>query len=134
MTAEDEEEDPRNINIIEAEGHREVEGPQIENLDITAPLKTQQVNIGIEAEPKLVKIGDYWDDATMDKVAELLHEYQDLVPTNFLDLKGIIGDLGVMKITLKPDVKPVKQRPYCHNPKYKERVRSELDNVSSRNH
>lgn len=40
------------------------------------------------------KIGDYWDDATVDKVVELLNEYQDLFPTKFLDLKGIIGDLG----------------------------------------
>eukprot|EP00253_Pinus_taeda_P027983 PITA_27983 len=32
-----------------------------------------------------------------------------------------------MKITLKPDMKPVKQRPYYLNPKYKENVRLELD-------
>jgi len=44
----------------------------------------------------------------MDKIIELLHEYHDLFPTKFSDLKGTIGDLGVMKITLKPDVKPVK--------------------------
>jgi len=43
----------------------------------------------------------------VDKVAELLREYQDLFPTKFIDLKGIIGDLGMMKITFKPDAKPV---------------------------
>lgn len=53
----------------------------------------------------------------MDKVIELLHEYQDLFPTKFLNLKGIIGDLGVMKITLKLDAKPIKQRLYHLNPK-----------------
>jgi len=52
------------------------------------------VNIGTKVEPKFSKIGDYWDDATVDKIAELLQEYQDLFPTNFSDLKGIIGDLG----------------------------------------
>lgn len=46
-----------------------------------------------------------------------------------MDLKGIIGDLGVMKITLKPNVKPVKKRPYRLNPKYKERVHLELDKM-----
>ena len=55
-----------------------------------------------------MKIGDYWDDTTMDKVVELLHENQDLFPTKFLDLKGILGDLGIMKITLKPIAKPIK--------------------------
>ena len=39
ITVEVEDEDPRNINIPEAEGHCEVEGPQIENPNITAPLK-----------------------------------------------------------------------------------------------
>ena len=72
-------------------------------------MKTKQVNIGTEAEPKFVKIGDYWDNAMVGKVVELLHEYQDLFPNKFTDLKVIIRDLGVMKITLKPDAKPVKQ-------------------------
>ena len=85
----------------------------IEDPDITAPLKMKRVNIGTEAEPKYATLGDYWDDATVDKFAELLREYQDLFLTKITDLKGIIGDLGMMKITLKPDAKPVKQRPYA---------------------
>lgn len=52
-----------------------------------------------------------------------------MFPTEFLDLKGIVGDLGVMKITLRPDVKPVKQRPYHLNPKYKEKVCKELEKM-----
>lgn len=116
MTTREEDEDPRNINILEVEGHREVEGPQIDNPDITTSLKTKKVNIDIEAEPKFAQIGDYWDNAIVEKFVELLCEYQDLFPKKFSDLKGIIGDLGIMKITLKLDVKPVKQRPYCLNP------------------
>ena len=58
----------------------------------------------------------------MDKVVELLCEYHGLFLTKFTDLKGIIEDLGVMKITLKPDAKLVKQRSYRLNPKYKEKV------------
>lgn len=121
MTAEEDDEDMRNINIPEEEGHYKVEGLQIENPEITAPLKTRQVNIGIEAEPKFAKIGDYWDDTMVDKVAELLHEYLDLFPTRFSDMKGIIGDLGIVNITLKPDMKLIKQRPYRLNPKHKKR-------------
>ena len=34
-----------------------------------------------------------------------------------------------MKITLKLDIKPVKQRPYRLNPEYKERVRTKLDKM-----
>ena len=42
-------------------------------------------------------------------------------------MKGIVGDLGEMKIPLRPDAKPSKQQPYRMNPKYKERVKVELD-------
>ena len=108
MTSEGENEDTRNIDISKAKCHREVEGLQIENLDITVPLKTKQVHIGIEAEPKLTKIGDYKDDATVDKAVELLHKYQDFFPTKFLYVRGIIRDLGVMKFILKRGAKPIK--------------------------
>jgi hypothetical protein len=44
-------------------------------------------------------------------------------------MKGITGSLSAMKIQLKPDAKPVKRRPYRLNPKYKEKVRKELDQM-----
>lgn len=72
-------------------------------------------------------LGDYWDNAMVEKVVELLRDYQDLFPTKIMELKGILGDLGMMKIILKPDAKPVKQRPYQLNPKYKSKVLEELD-------
>lgn len=112
MTAKEEDKDPRNITIPEIKGHRKVDGLHIENPDMTVPLRTIQENIGTKVEPKFVKIGDYCNDAMLEKVAELLRDYQDLFPTNFSDLKGIIGYLGVMRITLKPNMKLVNQRPY----------------------
>ena len=65
----------------------------------------------------------------VSKVIELLHEYQDLFSMKFSEMKGILGDIGVIKIPLKPDAKPVKQRPYRLNPKYKEKVKAELDKM-----
>ena len=52
----------------------------------------------------------------MENITELLHEFQDLFPMKFSEMKGILGDLGEMKIHLKPDVKPISQRPYRLNP------------------
>ena len=43
-----------------------------------------------------------------------------------MDLKGIVGDLGMMNITLKPNAKLVKQRPYHFDLKYKEKAHVEL--------
>lgn len=47
----------------------------------------------------------------------------------FAEMKGILGDLRVMRIPLKVDVKPIKQCPYGLNPRYKEKVRQELDKM-----
>jgi hypothetical protein len=68
----------------------------------TQPIKTKQVNIGTTKNPKFAHIGDYWNDETIEKVEDLLREYQDLFPTTFSEMKGIAGDLGEMKIPLKP--------------------------------
>ena len=65
----------------------------------------------------------------VNKVTQLLHEYRDLFLKKFSEMKGMLGDIGVIKIPLKADVKPVKQCPYRLNPKYKEKVRVELDKM-----
>lgn len=47
----------------------------------------------------------------------------------FSEMKGIIGDLREMKIPLKEGARAVKQRPYRLNPRYKEKVRAEIDRM-----
>jgi len=46
-----------------------------------------------------------------------------------MELKGVLNNLGMMKITLNPDAKPVKQWPYQLNPKYKVKFYEELDKM-----
>jgi hypothetical protein len=66
-----------------------------------------KVNIGMTENMNFAQIGDYYSDETVEKIVELLHEYQDLLPKTFLEMKGIEGDLGEMNIPLKPGVKSV---------------------------
>lgn len=125
-TNADDYDDPRKVNITETEGQRDVKGPGVEIPFIFQLIKITQVNIGIEETPKLANVRDYWDVATIDKITELLHKYQDLFLTKFTNMKGIKGPMGEMRILLKLDVKPFKQRPYRLNSKYKEKVKLEL--------
>ena len=46
-----------------------------------------------------------------------------------MEMKGILGDLGVMKIPLREGAKPIKQCPYRLNPRYKEKVKQDLDKM-----
>jgi hypothetical protein len=64
-------------------------------------------------------VGDYWDDDTISKIKELLHEYQDLFPTKVTYMKGIKGPMGEINIPLRSYSRPIKKRPYRLNPKYK---------------
>jgi hypothetical protein len=124
-----EDDDLRKVNITETEGHINVERPGVEIPFIGQPIKINKVNIGTKETPKLANVRDYWDASTIEKITELLHEYKDLFLTKFNDMKGIKGPMGDMRIPLKPDVKLVKQRPYRLNPKYKEKVKIELDRM-----
>ena len=56
----------------------------------------------------------------MPKISDLLHKFHDLFLTKFAEMKGILGDLGEMTIPLNPYAKPMKQRPYRLNQRYKE--------------
>jgi hypothetical protein len=64
----DEDDDCRNVNIAEMKGHRDVEGPGFELPFIGQSIKIRKFNIGTEQAPKLANVGDYWDDATIDKI------------------------------------------------------------------
>ena len=79
-----------------------MEGPSLESKLFTAPIIVKKVNIGTNDNPKMASIGDYWDEHTVERITELLCEYNDLFPTTFTEMKGIEGELGEMKIPIKP--------------------------------
>ena len=71
----DEDDDPRNINILGSEGSCTVVGPILECPEITEKLKIKKVNIGTEETLKIASIGNYWDDKTIGQIDDLLQEY-----------------------------------------------------------
>jgi hypothetical protein len=63
-----EDDDPRNVNITETEGQRDIEGTGVELPFIGHAIKINKFNIGTEKTPKLANVGDYWDASTIDKI------------------------------------------------------------------
>jgi hypothetical protein len=92
-------------------------------------MKVKKVNIGTVENTKMANIGDYWDEQTVESTTELLHEYGNLFPTTFTEMKGIAGELGEMNIPLRSEVRPIRQRPYRLNPIYKQKVKAEIDRM-----
>lgn len=65
----------------------------------------------------------------MQQATSLFLEYKDVFAWSYKDLKGITLELGEHKINLIEGAKPIRQRPYYMNPKYKEKVKSEFDKL-----
>ena len=73
----------RNINILKTEGSRDVTAPDVPIDPMSRSLKIRKVNIGTEENPKFASVGDCWNEDTIAKITNLLHEFQYLFPTKF---------------------------------------------------
>jgi hypothetical protein len=89
----------------------------------------RKVNIGTKYNPKFVNIREYWNEKTIEKIVDLLCEYQYLFLITFSDMKGIVRELGEMNIPLKPDANPVKKIPYRINLVYKKKIKEDIDRM-----
>jgi hypothetical protein len=86
-----------------------VEGPPLESKVIVASIKVKKVNIGTTENPKMASIGEYWDERIVESIIELMREYNDLFPTTFTKMKGIVGELGEMNIPLKAEARLIRK-------------------------
>ena len=82
----------RNVNTLESEGSHDIAAPDVPTDSMSQSLKIKKVNIGSKENPKFANFGDYWDEETMAKITDLLHEFEDVFPTQFLEMKGILDD------------------------------------------
>ena len=105
VIGEPDDDDPLDVNILEYEGTSGVEGLIIFSNQFLNLIKIKKFNIDSLQNPKFTNIEYYWDDDTVGKIPDLLYKFHDLLPTKFLEMKGIIGDLGEMKIPLRLDAK-----------------------------
>ena len=63
------------------------------------------------------------------EIVNLLKEFQDVFARDYKDLKGLVHEMGEMKIDIKPDARPVNKRPYKLAHKYKEIVNKDINNM-----
>ena len=69
-------------------------------------IKIKEINIAREGAPKMAKecapkmarIGDYWFDQQTTEIIDLLKEYQDVFARDYKDLKGLLQEMGEVKI------------------------------------
>ena len=71
----EDDDDLQNVNIPELEGSRDVVAPNMSMESMSQSLRIWKVNIGSAKNPKFSNVGDYWDEKTMAKITNLLHEF-----------------------------------------------------------
>ena len=89
-----------------------------------ANIKIKEVNIAKDGQPKMSRIGDYWSEQQTMEIVDLLKEYQDVFARDYKDLKGLVEEMGEMKIDLLPEATPTKKIPSKLAHKYKEIVKT----------
>ena len=65
-------------------------------------VKIKEVNISNDDRPKIAKIEDYWTEAQTTEIVNPLKEFEDVFARDYKDLKGLVHEMGEMKIDIKP--------------------------------
>ena len=58
----------------------------------------------------MAKIGDYWNEEQTLEIVNLLKEFQDVFAKDYKDIKGLVHEMGEMKINIKPDIRRRKEK------------------------
>ena len=65
----------QNVNILDFEGSPDAAAPNILTDSMSQLLRIRKFNIGSTENPKFSNFRDYWDEETMDRIMDLLHEF-----------------------------------------------------------
>ena len=76
---------------------------------MNAEIKTREVEISNDDRPKIAKIRDYWSEEQFVDITNLLKEYRDVFVRDYKDLRGLVQEMGEIKIDLLHDAKPIKK-------------------------
>ena len=67
-----------------------------------------EINIGIDKDPKLIKIGKGTSEKEMNELINLVKEYRDVFYFNYDEIKSYQKDVFQHTIPLKQEIKEVK--------------------------
>ena len=94
-----------------------------------ANVKTIEIDISNDKRPKMARIDNCWSEEQTTKIVNLLKEFQDVFARDYKDLKGLVKEMGEIKIDIKPEARPIKKRPYNLAHKHEEIVIKEIYNM-----
>ncbi|KAH9326721.1 hypothetical protein KI387_006899, partial [Taxus chinensis] len=92
--------------------------PEFEKGNASLIEGTIDINIGMEEEPKILKLGS---SLTLDEIEAhkkvLKETFEILFTFSYKEMMGITPDMVVHNLVTKPDAKPMKQKSRTHEAK-----------------
>ncbi len=86
-------------------------------------------NMGIDVEPKMVKINAQLKTSKMLEMKQLLTEFKDVFAWTYKDLKGIPLELAQHRIELDITILPAHLAKYRLNPNYATTIKQNISNL-----
>lgn len=100
---------------------------------MTKPIRYEEsvkpTNLGMEAEPRNILVGDDWNPVLKATAFKIFMEYKDVFAWMYKDLKGVPLELCIHQISLVPGAVHVQKRPYRMNKNYAARVNDEIERM-----
>jgi hypothetical protein len=87
-------------------------------LDFDLKKKLVKFNLGIEANPKYIKVNSKLTKEKIKELHMLLKEFKDVFTWTYKDMKGIPPKLAQHRIELDTSIPPTLQARYILNPNY----------------
>ena len=91
--------------------------------------RTEEINFGTEEEPKILTLGKDITPQERTSLIKLITEYLDVFAFSYEDMPGLPTSLVEHRIDLKPDAKPVRQKPRRYHPDVALKVKEEISKL-----
>ena len=104
----------------------------IQKQDEPSPLvqdPTEDVNIGSEDDPKILKIGSSLNSDEKERLIYFLKQHQEVFAWTYEDMPGLDPKLVEHRLVLKPDCKPIKQKLRKMDPRVAPQVKEGLEEL-----
>ena len=90
---------------------------------------TEDVNIGSEDDPKILKIGSSLSSDEKERLVYFLKQHQEVFAWTYEDMPGLDPKLVEHRLVLKPDCKPIKQKLRKMDPRVAPQVKEGLEDL-----
>ena len=88
-----------------------------------------EINLRTKDEPKPTYVSAWLDPITRSRILEVLKEFKDCFAWDYSELPGLDRQLVEHKLPMKPDVKPIKQKPRRMEPEITLKVKEEVNRL-----